>query len=168
MKRRGKERAVTPATVQPSQRGNQSRQANSTAKTSLVNMNMHHVSPLNAICFNLKFLEQRSNTERQKAREKREREIVTGCWFFRDFWQEAGGIKPDWSIIGFSLSCTYVLSPTAVFWHLYISNMSESHPDKVDRLCCQILFEIKLASVLRVRKLKSLLKCLLKDELVLS
>lgn len=44
--------------VQLLKRGNQSRQANSAAKTSLQNTNMHHVSFMNAICFNLTLDEQ--------------------------------------------------------------------------------------------------------------
>lgn len=55
-----------------------------------------------------------------------------------------------------------------MFWRLHNSNMSESHPDKVDGLCCQILFDIKLGFVLKVKKFKPLLKRLIKVELVLS
>lgn len=55
--------------VQLLKRGNQSRQANSAAKTSLENTNMHHVSFMNAICFNLTLDEQEVgggvNTEEQ-------------------------------------------------------------------------------------------------------
>lgn len=39
--------------VQLLKRGNQSRQANTAAETSLENTNMHHASFMNAICFNL-------------------------------------------------------------------------------------------------------------------
>lgn len=50
---RGGGRGDALSNVQLLKRGNQSRQANSAAKTSSENMNMHHVSFMNAICFNL-------------------------------------------------------------------------------------------------------------------
>lgn len=50
--------------VQLLKRGNQSRQANGAAKTSLENTKMHHVSFMNAICFNLTLDERRGGKHR--------------------------------------------------------------------------------------------------------